>query len=579
MKRHLILWAAALAGAALMTAACSEVQETQHYSLFFDHIRDIAAQEGISLKEAATKVRELGYEGTDINVAISPEDLAILDELGFQYPCVICNIDFSDGEFPDKVQQALDFVSARHIDKLLLIPGFYDGEISEEQWAELEGRMQAFAVKMAEVGCSVLLEDFDNDRSPCSSIAELERIFAHVPELGHVFDSGNWLFSGENALVALDKFLPRVKHVHLKDRVAADDMSCPATGGGVIPMKEILSILQQNGYDGWYSVEFYGSKHMLEDARKSLEYLKAQKEPQEYTGYLFAHMTNSTYGRLYYSLSRDGKQWEAANNGEIVLEDYLGHPNISRGADRFYMMGVTTSGDLRQPVLWSSEDLVTWERKDLSRDLFDVSAYAYENESVYLGAPKIFYDEANSQYMVTWHAYDPTVGKGNPLWESMRTFCFLTKDWETFSTPQRLFDFEGSDATMATIDVIMNKEDGRYYALIKDERWPETASTGKTIRVASAESITGPYCNPGPSITNAWEEAPVALRKNDGTGWYLFTERYMEHSCRYCCREAVSFASGDWTQVEIASPEDGRHGCVIPVTEKEYQAIRAGFGN
>ena len=107
MKRHLILWAAALAGAALMNAACSEVQETQHYSLFFDHIRDMAAQEGISLKEAATKVRELGYEGTDINVAISPEDLAILDELGFQYPCVICNIDFSDGEFPDKVQQAL----------------------------------------------------------------------------------------------------------------------------------------------------------------------------------------------------------------------------------------------------------------------------------------------------------------------------------------------------------------------------------------------------------------------------------------------------------------------------------------
>ena len=105
---------------------------------------------------------------------------------------------------------------------------------------------------------------------------------------------------------------------------------------------------------------------------------KASSEP-EFTGYLFAHMTNSTYGRLYYSLSRDGKQWQAMNNGEIILEDYLGHPNISRGADKFYMMGVTTSGELRQPVLWSSDDLVTWERKDLSRDLFDVSAFSYEN--------------------------------------------------------------------------------------------------------------------------------------------------------------------------------------------------------
>ena len=304
---------------------------------------------------------------------------------------------------------------------------------------------------------------------------------------------------------------------------------------------------------------------------------KAPSQP-EFTGYLFAHMTNATYGRLYYSLSKDGKQWDMMNGGEVILEDYLGHPNISRGADGFYMMGVTTSGDLRQPVLWSSQDLVTWKRKDLSRDLFDVSAFDYENESVYLGAPKIFYDEAGSRYIVTWHAYDPTVGGGNPLWESMRTFYILTSDWEHFTKPARLFDFDGEDASMATIDVILNKEGDRYYALIKDERWPETAPTGKTIRVASSESLTGPYTNPGPSITSAWEEAPVALMKNDGSGWYLFTERYTQPTGRYCCREASGFEDATWDKVDIASPEDGRHGCVIPVTEEEYQAILAMFG-
>lgn len=303
---------------------------------------------------------------------------------------------------------------------------------------------------------------------------------------------------------------------------------------------------------------------------------EASTEP-EFTGYLFAHMTNSHYGRLYYSLSRDGREWEAVNNGDIILDGYLGHPNISRGADKFYMMGVTTSGELRDAVLWSSEDLINWESKCLSRNLFDVSAFGYENESVYLGAPKIFYDPDNAGYIVTWHAYDPSAGSGNPLWESMRTFYILTSDWEHFSSPQRLFAFDGEDETMATIDVILNKENGLYYALVKDERWPETASTGKTIRVASSESLTGPYCNPGPSITAAWEEAPVALRKNDGSGWFLFTERYMESSCRYCCREAGSFASGNWTQVRISPPEDGRHGCVIPVTEEEYQAISSAL--
>lgn len=307
---------------------------------------------------------------------------------------------------------------------------------------------------------------------------------------------------------------------------------------------------------------------------------------EEFTGYLFAHMTNSHYGSLYYSLSRDGKTWETLNGGEIILEGYLGHPNIARGkaigpddcfkdGECFYMMGVSTSGDLRYPIIWYSRDLVKWNHKDLSRDDFDVSAFGYTNEPVYLGAPKIFFDEASSQYMVTWHAYDPEVGPANPLWESMRTFYILTSDWEHFTAPQRLFDFDGDDAKMATIDVILYKEAQTYYAVIKDERWPETSPTGKTIRIASSESLTGPYSNPGPSITTPWEEAPVAVRKTDGSGWYLFTERYMEKSDRYCCREAGSFSSPSWNPVQIAAPADGRHGCVIPVTEKEFQTLSA----
>lgn len=307
-------------------------------------------------------------------------------------------------------------------------------------------------------------------------------------------------------------------------------------------------------------------------------------EEQKFTGYLFAHMTHENYGRLYYSLSRDGKEWQSLNGGEIVLDGYLGHPNIVRGdacgpdADFatgkcFYMMGVSTSGNQRHPIIWYSRDLIQWHHKDLSRDIFDVSEYDYVNEDVYLGAPKIFYDKDNARYIVTWHAFDPKVPKGDPLWESMRTFYFLTSDWEHFTKPRRLFQFEGEDAAMATIDVILNKENDRYYALIKDERWPETAPTGKSIRIASSESLTGPYSNPGPSITGAWEEAPVAVRKNDGSGWLLFTERYLEH--RYCSYEAGSFDSPKWTPVEIAAPEQGRHGCVIPVTEEEYQALSA----
>ena len=308
---------------------------------------------------------------------------------------------------------------------------------------------------------------------------------------------------------------------------------------------------------------------------------------KEYTAYLFAHMTHSNYGHLYYSVSRDAVEWETLNEGKVILDGYLGHPNIVRAeacgrireeggpGECFYMLGVTTEGDLRDPVLWYSRDLVSWNHLMLRRDIFDVSALGYENESVYLGAPKIFYDEDNSRYMVTWHAFKPGIQENNPRWESMRTFYVLTSDWENFTDAERIFDFDGDDASMATIDAIFYKEGEKYYAVIKDERWPETSPSGKTIRIASSDSLTGPYCNPGESVTGAWEEAPVAVRKNDGGGWYLFTERYLQH--RYCAYETESLSSGKWNSAEVSFPDQGRHGCVIPITEKEYLSLTETF--
>ena len=35
-------------------------------------------------------------------------------------------------------------------------------------------------------------------------------------------------------------------------------------------------------------------------------------------GYLFAHMTNANYGKLYYAASRDGVNWETLNNNSSL---------------------------------------------------------------------------------------------------------------------------------------------------------------------------------------------------------------------------------------------------------------------
>ena len=57
--------------------------------------------------------------------------------------------------------------------------------------------------------------------------------------------------------------------------------------------------------------------------------IQENKEPMVATdgGYLFAHMTDENYARLFYSVSRDAFHWETLNKKRIVLPDYCGHPD------------------------------------------------------------------------------------------------------------------------------------------------------------------------------------------------------------------------------------------------------------
>ena len=292
-------------------------------------------------------------------------------------------------------------------------------------------------------------------------------------------------------------------------------------------------------------------------------------------GYLFVHMTDQNYGRMFYSVSRDGLVWETLNDGKVILETYLGHPTLTRGGDgKYYMIGVSTGQTPHYPVLWFSDDLVVWGHRDLSPDIFDVSAFNYKNDTYYYGAPKVWYDSASGRYIITWHAGITGVDNAQEEWESKRTFYILTEDFETFTPADRLFDFTGDDADMATIDTIIEKEGDTYYAIIKDERWPDKCPTGKTIRIASSSSLTGPYTNPGPPVTPAWREAPSIVRSPDGQGWYLYTEQYPTTYELYKCS---SLAGSMWSQVAFTPPV-ARHGWVMRIDETQYQAIVDAYG-
>ena len=80
---------------------------------------------------------------------------------------------------------------------------------------------------------------------------------------------------------------------------------------------------------------------------------------------------------------------------------------------------------------------------------------------------------------------------------------------------------------MATIDTIIRKEGGSYYAIVKDERYPTLEwSTGKTIRICRSPNLLGPYSEPGPPISPNFREAPTLIPSPNGRAWYLYYEQY-----------------------------------------------------
>ncbi|MEZ5277311.1 MAG: hypothetical protein R3F07_13090 [Opitutaceae bacterium] len=309
-------------------------------------------------------------------------------------------------------------------------------------------------------------------------------------------------------------------------------------------------------------------------ASRSIEALWYESGP--FVGYLFAHMTTGDYGRLYYAISEDGLHFRRLNGGRRVNDDYQGHPYITHGHDgRYYLIGGGS------PItFWVSNDLVTWEKfSEASPDVFKTPDFKPGRDS--RGAAKVFWDQPNETYIVTWQTslYSKRTdypGIDERYWGGHRALYSLSKDLKTLSDPRLLFP----DQDLPAIDIFVMRLGGKYYCVYKDERYPRYDwPNGKAIRIASADHLTGPYSKPGPRISGNFREAPSVVPRPDGTGYYMYFERYPGN--QYEIATAASM-EGPWIDVykmETTIPDDTRHGVVFPITRDQWDAIIAAYGN
>lgn len=295
--------------------------------------------------------------------------------------------------------------------------------------------------------------------------------------------------------------------------------------------------------------------------------------------YLFAHMTHQDYGSLYYTVSTDGLHWHRLNNGKRVNEEYHGHPDIVKGPDGKYYIAGNTSDASPDINIWVSSDLISWKKHAVYTPNLKATP-GYSEALQRIGAPKLYYDAPSGNYIITWHT--PHKEGGEDYWASQRTLYVLSKDLKTFSgPPKKLFEW-----SFGTIDVSIRQVGDSYYAILKDETYPTLYwTTGKTIRIAKAPALTGPYSLPAESISPNFREAPTLIPSPNGKAWYMYYEQYPGVSYGLSMADNLNGpwyqASGytfysDWDKYTM--PKNVRHGCMITISKEEYDALVAKFG-
>lgn len=284
--------------------------------------------------------------------------------------------------------------------------------------------------------------------------------------------------------------------------------------------------------------------------------------PSDYC-YLFAYFTDKNENRngMHLAWSEDGYTWTPIGPEHSFLKcDYgtwyadkkMRDPFVMKGPDGIWHCLWTLNWESDAIGHASSKDLIHWSRQSYPNVM-----KGYEVRNCW--APEMIYDDENRQYVLFWAS---TV-KENGVWKAEpgekydhRMYYTVTKDFKTFS-PAKIFFDPGYNV----IDATVQKKDGKYYMVYKDERiWPEAK---KELSVAVSDHATGPYVPTGdkPFATD-WVEGPAVCPLADGS-YIVYMDAYTRH--RYEAKRTCDFRTWEDVTDRISMPAGAKHGSIIMV--------------
>lgn len=285
------------------------------------------------------------------------------------------------------------------------------------------------------------------------------------------------------------------------------------------------------------------------------DYLLAQEKKEVY---LFSFFQGNGEDGLHLAYSYDGMKWKALRNNQSFLTPTAGKdklmrdPCVIQGTDGMFHMVWTVSWNERGIGYASSPDLINWSEQKY------IPVMEHEPEALNCWAPELYFDEASKRYVIIWSTTIPgrfpeTDRAGDSKYNH-RMYYTTTRDFETFDKTALFYD-KGFNV----IDGTLVKENEKYVIFLKDEtRHPAE----KNIRVATGETVTGPFSKASEPITgDYWAEGPTAVKIDNY--WVVYFDKYTEHEMGAV--RSVDLVNWEDISDEVVFPKGTRHGTVFSV--------------
>jgi sugar phosphate isomerase/epimerase len=255
----------------------------------------------MSLEKMLDGFASLGADGIEVfQVPFAKDDTLLArmrsaaDRCGLKIPTVdvICDLvhaSKSDREKARKeLRQGLNITAALGAEIAHVAGNEPKDDVSlDDARKMIADELAAQADYAASCGLMIAVEDFNPSPDLMCRAEDCLAVLKHADgKVRFVFDTGNFIYAGDDAVKAFDELYDWTCYFHFKDARPADQKK-PGDGGeylgfcgapmgtGVVPNAEIARKAQSRGYDGWVALEIMApAEDPIASVRRDLPVLK-----------------------------------------------------------------------------------------------------------------------------------------------------------------------------------------------------------------------------------------------------------------------------------------------------------------